>query len=237
MSLTTGTCKLSILERLTRLAGPPHPGLVPQSGDPEHPVRWVRPEGADVEQKPAASKVGRAFKDREEIDGWAAANFGSASNEELFPVSTPAGQAFDSYVGTGYQTSNANLRAGSKPTSADRAMDSAIDASVIKNNVVAFRGTRDNFPDLAPGDVFTDNGFSSVSLNELVAQNYARGDNPALVRINIPQGAKGAWLGAGESEIVLPRGSRFHVVSARKITRGVDRGQRIFELDVLPAAA
>ena len=25
-------------------AGPPRPGLVPQSGDPERPVRWVRPE-------------------------------------------------------------------------------------------------------------------------------------------------------------------------------------------------
>lgn len=25
-------------------AGPPQPGLVPQSGDPEHPVRWIRPK-------------------------------------------------------------------------------------------------------------------------------------------------------------------------------------------------
>jgi hypothetical protein len=30
-------------------AGPPRPGLVPQSGDPEHPVRWVRPEEYDDE--------------------------------------------------------------------------------------------------------------------------------------------------------------------------------------------
>lgn len=225
------------LELLLQKAGPPRPGLVPQSGDPQHPGRWVRPEGADAEQKPTAPKTVSPFKNREAIDEWAATNFGSSNSDELFPESTPAGKAFDSYVGTGYQTSNANLRAGSKPTSADRAMDLAIDVSVIKDNVVAFRGTRDNFPDLTPGDVFTDNGFSSVSLNENVAQNYARGDSPALVRINIPKGAKGAWLGAGESEMVLPRGSRFRVVSARKITRGVDRGQRVFELDVLPAAA
>ncbi len=42
--------------------GPPRPGLVPQSGDPEHPVRWIKPKGDNVEKPKAKS----AFKYHEE---------------------------------------------------------------------------------------------------------------------------------------------------------------------------
>ncbi len=43
------------LRELTK-AGPPRPGLVPQSGDPEHPVRWIRPKTQESSQD-------RALKD------------------------------------------------------------------------------------------------------------------------------------------------------------------------------
>ncbi len=39
----------TVLAGLIKLAGPPREGLVPQSGDPEHPVRWVRPKESKVE--------------------------------------------------------------------------------------------------------------------------------------------------------------------------------------------
>lgn len=37
--------------------GPPRPGLVPQSGDPEHPYRWVRPDRVGGVARPAASPI------------------------------------------------------------------------------------------------------------------------------------------------------------------------------------
>jgi hypothetical protein len=48
---------LNTVEKLTKQ--PPRPGLVPQSGDPEHPVRWVRPQ----EQEEAKPKTGLTSED------------------------------------------------------------------------------------------------------------------------------------------------------------------------------
>ncbi len=60
-----GCLAMSKLRELTK-AGPPRPGLVPQSGDPEHPGRWVRPEdgveGADAIEKPVLTP---------KVKGWA----------------------------------------------------------------------------------------------------------------------------------------------------------------------
>jgi len=36
---------LDLLKDYLAKQGPPRPGLVPKSGDPEHPVRWIRPTG------------------------------------------------------------------------------------------------------------------------------------------------------------------------------------------------
>lgn len=59
------TPDLAVLPRVTK-QGPPRLGLVPQSGDPQHPYRWVRPKEdtsrrADMmtavpEKQPATSK-------------------------------------------------------------------------------------------------------------------------------------------------------------------------------------
>ena len=40
--------EIGVLKRIVRKQGPPRSGLVPQSGDPEHPVRWVRPTSTSV---------------------------------------------------------------------------------------------------------------------------------------------------------------------------------------------
>lgn len=50
------------LEKLMK-AGPPPPGLVPQSGDPEHPIRWIRPkEDAAPKQETAPAEKPSAMK-------------------------------------------------------------------------------------------------------------------------------------------------------------------------------
>ncbi len=47
------------LRTIYKRAGPPSPGLVPQSGDPAHPVRWVRPNDvAHAEGTRAAADIG-----------------------------------------------------------------------------------------------------------------------------------------------------------------------------------
>ena len=37
-------------------AGPPRPGLVPQSGDPQHPYRWIRPPKVSAHKLPKWSR-------------------------------------------------------------------------------------------------------------------------------------------------------------------------------------
>ncbi len=40
------------LQKYQARKGPPRPGLVPQSGDPQHPVRWVLPASGKPAEKP-----------------------------------------------------------------------------------------------------------------------------------------------------------------------------------------
>ncbi len=43
---------IGLVPNTMRKNGPPRPGLVPQSGDPQHPYRWVRPKDAQPGQAP-----------------------------------------------------------------------------------------------------------------------------------------------------------------------------------------
>lgn len=81
--------------------------------------------------------------------------------------------------------------------------------------------------DMKPGDIFTDPGFISVSLDEEVAKEFANTEtarDSGLFRIAIPAGTPGLFMGTEnfgyggalrESEMLLPRNQRFRIVENR----------------------
>lgn len=86
------------------------------------------------------------------------------------------------------------------------------------------------FEDLEVGDVFTDAGFVSTTLDPVTAADFGLAGNPVadqgtVFRISVPANSEGifpnSWLGlsedgnsaAGEWEFLLPRGSSFRVIS------------------------
>jgi ADP-ribosyltransferase exoenzyme/Phage Mu protein F like protein len=111
-------------------------------------------------------------------------------------------------------------------------LDSVIkEAPVLNENMLTYRGiwgtkTTQFFTNLKPGDTFTDEGFISTSLNKDIAANFARYDKAnggIMLEIVNPKGTKGIFPLAlrtemipkyiGENEWLLPRNTKFKVVS------------------------
>jgi hypothetical protein len=112
-------------------------------------------------------------------------------------------------------------------------MDAAIDRAAIRADVVLWRGANqtEEFadPEALVGKVIQDNGYVSTGLTEDRGGQWAataerHGEVPLLIEVRAPKGTKGAYLEdiqttesgkPSEFEVLLPRGSRFRVVSYR----------------------
>lgn len=91
----------------------------------------------------------------------------------------------------------------------------------------------DSIPDLAPGMTWMDEGFTSTSLLEDVADDFDIGKTVKL-NILIPQGSHAAYLGGLEAnffsfqqEMLIARGARFRVL------RYLERDQ-VWEVEMIP---
>lgn len=126
---------------------------------------------------------------------------------------------------TDYIKINRHLRDGDDPTPATRAavkgLDNAINKGSVPQNTLVYRGLPANLIG-KEGSVFQDNGFVSTSLNSKVAGNFATSKN-VIAEIRVPKGSKGAYMDSlktdlskqqPEHELILPRGSRFKIVSS-----------------------
>ncbi len=96
-----GCLAMSKLRELTK-AGPPRPGLVPQSGDPEHPKRWVRPEDAEespiVEVAPIARKPFADIGTKEGLAQRLSTYFGESASKYLRMPRSELQSVFDDVV-------------------------------------------------------------------------------------------------------------------------------------------
>lgn len=153
-----------------------------------------------------------------------------------------------------YDQINGYLRTGELKRNADiaepalkgiiRNMDSAIAANTLGGNLVVYRGMLDEEGTFDPGGkiragaTFRDKGYTSVSVNEFIAEGYA-GDTggvsekrrAVLMEIHLPAGThaaplesikdKGMEAWAYNQELVLPRGMSFRVVSTHYGARSV----------------
>lgn len=115
------------LEEQLKKAGPPRPGLVPESGDPQHPKHWVRPQsgpagGAGFGDKPYSGPGNAAAQRQRERDARSAttpADEGSAAAREdnqINPGTHPLhGQRFHSESAAMSQLVGMGARAGAHP--------------------------------------------------------------------------------------------------------------------------
>lgn len=101
-------------------------------------------------------------------------------------------------------------------------LDAALDkAARTPSHALVFRGMDAHFvPDgsLVPGATFTDPGFVSTSISSEATRPFLQGaKQPVLFQIEVPAGAKAGFVGVGkqggERELLLPRGSKFEIVS------------------------
>jgi hypothetical protein len=93
--------------------------------------------------------------------------------------------------------------------------------------MIVYRGFRGNVVnELAPGDTFTDNGFSSASLSETVARERFAYGGGAIFQFVARKRTRAIYLGdlikfpKPELEILLARGASFRILS-KEIRHGI----------------
>jgi hypothetical protein len=173
--------------------------------------------------------------DMKAADNWALAQsegaFGSMPGDEQ--------DALFDYQGSGYYYINRGLR-GNNLDAEDAAkvklIDSAMSRASISESVVVHRGmTGAAFGSgNATGKTITDSGYVSTSLNRKVAYGYSSDRGDVQVQIRLPKGSKALYIdtmseNVTEYEMLLPRGSRFRVIS--DTGRG---GNRKIEMELVP---
>src|SRR6266480_2014622 len=106
-------------------------------------------------------------------------------------------------------------------------IDSAIARAAIPRDMIAYRGFRRNVVnELAPGDTFTDDGFSSASLSETVVRDRFAYGGGAIFQFVARKGTHAIYLDdlikfpKPELEILFPRGTSFRILS-KEIRRGI----------------
>ena len=194
------------LRRLLK-AGPPRAGLVPQSGDPEHPVRWIRPR----ENKPEEGRF-RQFDTHDQARRW----------WDEYPRPVVEDEAvYLSYLEGDFLPIIGDLRRGKELDRASmevvRKLDDMVASTRLPEDMVVYRGGV--VGDMGVGSEFMDRGFVAVSLNAEVAETF-RGfiEGGVLMRIGAAKGTPAMAGDHTETELVLPRNLRFRVVG---VSRGV----------------
>jgi DNA-binding CsgD family transcriptional regulator len=136
------------------------------------------------------------------------------------------------YTGSWYATANSALRKEARMTPKLKedieALDRALDKGSAPHDLTVVRGLGSFQYDVSPGKlwpgkVLTDKGFASTSVN------VGGGFGGQKLVIRVPKGAKGLFVRplshyAGEDEFLLPRNSKFKVISVspKQKTYGYD---------------
>jgi len=128
--------------------------------------------------------------------------------------------------------------------SAIKEIDTALAKTQIPENITVFRGMPSEIlPENAVGVEFRDDGYGSTSLDYKMAEKFARwtredGFTPAIVEIRVPKGTEGIFMDElwdnGESEILLPRGTSYRVISdVQKPVAGINGGVRHLVVEIM----
>lgn len=138
------------------------------------------------------------------------------------PLTEEEKKAVDSYVYGNYEAMNRGLRKEGRTSDKVSALDAVIAKTALPHDVVVYRGTGDTlgrkiYDQWKSGKrniEFVDKGFVSTSAHKSVADSFSLFNR---IEIRIPKGSKALPVyNGGEAEVILPRGSKFKVISATK---------------------
>jgi hypothetical protein len=188
--------------------------------------------------------MGKIFKGKEIPD--------NTPSDEMIDVTGQMADAINTYTGGGYEDMNMLLRKGSIPEdymttgetrTAIAGLDLVFDAMPpLDNSIQVNRRVVDPEAVFGPvgdriGRVFKDKGYVSTTWHDKKDYGAAKrkGAQKGSIKIVVPAGAKGfqpnefGAFGDAEGEVLLPRGSRFRIISD---TMGAD-GVRQMEMEML----
>lgn len=171
--------------------------------------------------------------------------YDAAAKASSTPLSSLERNAVQTYTGSGYSSMNNHLRGTDVTTNSHilnsiRHLDSAFNKQPgLEDDMISYRGVQNAdkmFGSVGSrvGGEFRDLGYGSSASHAAVASGF--GGTGALIRILHPKGSKllkpsdvGSF-GDSERELIMPRGSRFHVAADRIVTTINGTKQRMIDL-------
>jgi hypothetical protein len=147
------------------------------------------------------------------------------------------GDQVGNYTGSGYVEINKNLRSGGPTTDAIYSkMDKVINESPeIPRGTVMYRGVGEHsaqrMMSMKPGDTCDDKAYQSFSTSPRVASTFTsytetKGKRDAvIIRAVVDGKQRGFVVGHAEHEVIMPRGTKWKVVSNNAVTTGVNAGK------------
>lgn len=199
-------------------------------GEFERPA--ITADEGGTSPKPADAAI--TFEKNADAHKWAKEQFAhwaaGLSSEERWAV--------NAYSGGGYESINAELRAGKKPEQTPgktpdviKHLDAALDKGAAPKDMTVFRGVRGEFADklialAEQGGTITDPSYMSTTLASKQAHEFSgrKGMTNAILEISVPKGTKGAYTDAlditGEAEWLMPRDTTLQIQSAEKDADG-----------------
>ena len=181
-----------------------------------------------------AKQVFQQINDRYSTPGLAFADFQRDRGFSAQKLSTDEQEAVRTYAGNHYSAINAVCYSGTAGSPVDRyiaPLDSAIAAAPpLESPTMLYRGVSGDYATtlshLSEGDVFSSRAFTSTSIDRDLASSFTREDkNPLVLSIEAPTGTPGLSVGGffesvysddqyNEGEFLMPRGTKFEVLSA-----------------------
>lgn len=194
-----------------------------------------------VPKKPKAKAIPKPekfnpvkFKNTKDIDSWGVSKFKPAKlyyGDDVYSSLTY-------YKDIGYDNINSTLRGIDKGLSQEKIksvkkyvsdIDKAINKTVIPDDVVVYRGVRNQEYEI--GKIYNDKAFMSTSLSEKTGNTFLDdfakpGDTKSLLEIKVKKGYNGVWMddfdiredtGMKEYELLLKRNTKLKITGKTKI--------------------
>jgi hypothetical protein len=186
--------------------------------------------GADGNPKSgnAATRIGMRLSTEEDHPRDSRAKLDSAYRDlskaqKVKDIPSSQASALGLYTGSEYSAINGNLRSDKESACHQCPMiDKALKNSSIPSDTEVFRGgsfSEDQIKTFSPGSTFVDKGYVSTTMSTTTAKDFGKpgGSGAVVFSIHLPKGSKGLAVGSfsdtSEHEILLPRNSKFEVVS------------------------
>lgn len=174
------------------------------------------------------------FESQDEADTW----IEDHGTDYAVSLTDPQHAAVKAYSGSHYADLNNAARNGGKSSSefiqnTMKALDKAIQAADLPEDVVVWRGIKTDYINADVGDEVVHTSYMSTSMNKDTAQGFA---SAAIMEIKVPKGFDAAPIKSisqnpNEYEILVKRGVRMRVTDKK-----VEGGKTIYAMEVLPDA-